>query len=445
MNTVAVNAAPRMGIGYEVDMRWAWIAFLLLFAIFFLGEGYDLFYSSGKGRDLAAGAARMGSSDIGSARRAVAFSLLAGLGVLFWFYRPGRNRFHVEGWLPFLILGFLSLAALSATWALEQNIVVKRVALLAFICVGAIGVASRFSNRDIARFAFAMGFLVAALGLVMEVALGSFQPWLSTYRFSGIMHPNSIGGVLGIFVLASLALARMTSSRRRRFIGMALFGFVLLVLTKSRTSLAAAVAALWVWWFLGSQHRIRFVALSVLAAALIGPVVIAVLEERIVDAVREAVLLGRTSGSAETFTGRIPLWHMLISWYVEERPFFGYGFSGFWTPRHIIEITAEQNWTYINHSHSGYMDTVLELGLVGLTLLVLLLVAGIGRAYRYYKESLDPAWLFMMAVLVWAAVGSIAEPFLQESTIRGFICFVILAKLAFVPPPWLRQLRPAFA
>ena len=142
--------------------------------------------------------------------------------------------------------------------------------------------------------------------------------------------------------------------------------------------------------------------------------------------------------------GRAPFLPENISRYVEERPFFGYGFQGFWTPDHILAVSASQDWLIL-HGHSGYMNIVLDLGLFGLGMFALILLFGIARSYAYYRATQDRTWLFMTALLTWAAVGSFFDNLLMSSTFRDFICMLAFAKLALFDPRYIRVREPAYA
>ena len=64
----------------------------------------------------------------------------------------------------------------------------------------------------------------------------------------------------------------------------------------------------------------------------------------------------------ETLTGRTDTWAELVP-VVMSRPLFGCGFGSFWT-------TARREFYEMSHGHNGYLDTVLELGFVGLAFYV---------------------------------------------------------------------------
>lgn len=46
------------------------------------------------------------------------------------------------------------------------------------------------------------------------------------------------------------------------------------------------------------------------------------------------------------------------------RPLGGYGYGGFWTARHVIELSRMVPWAP-GEAHSMYLDSLLDLGTVG--------------------------------------------------------------------------------
>lgn len=75
-----------------------------------------------------------------------------------------------------------------------------------------------------------------------------------------------------------------------------------------------------------------------------------------------------------SFTGRVDIWDFAVQ-SVQAHPITGYGFSAFWGRGAIEELPEGKEWAaYAAHSHNGYLDTALGMGLPGLALLVFALV-----------------------------------------------------------------------
>ncbi|MBW2003873.1 MAG: O-antigen ligase family protein [Deltaproteobacteria bacterium] len=116
-----------------------------------------------------------------------------------------------------------------------------------------------------------------------------------------------------------------------------------------------------------------------------------------------ATSLGRDA----TLTGRTVVWSELIP-VAMQRPFLGHGFGGFWTgyTRKMFDISE---------GHNGYLDLILDLGLVGLLLFSLFLLSSGLRATKLMAT--DWEWgSFWICLLIMTFVHSITESSLNSFT-----------------------------
>lgn len=429
---------------FRLDLLKRLAVFAILLAMFWVGEGYDLMYKLRALGDERSATMTIETSGGGGSLRPVIFAALGMLGVICWMWRPAGLRTNVHGWYPLLVFAFIAYASMSILWADDQEIVMRRVLTLLLTCLGAFGIVHRFSNRDFLMFCFLTGIVVGVMSLASEIVTGTFMPWDSEWRLYGIMHTNALGAMMAIFVLAGIALRRSSEKHRGWYLLWILFGLALLIMTKSRTSMIGFVAGLWVWFVFSSTDRRRLFALCLLTLALLVPAALLLFGEEIGGFAKQTVLMGREGNSPETLTGRIPLWNFLISNYLQERPLFGFGFQGFWSPEHIIRVSASQDWL-IMHAHSGYLNLLLDLGYVGVGLFSAVLLVAIRRAYAYFKATLDHSWLFMACLIVWAVVASFFDSHLLVSSMRDFMCMLAFAKLAMFDPRFVRVREEAYA
>ena len=76
-------------------------------------------------------------------------------------------------------------------------------------------------------------------------------------------------------------------------------------------------------------------------------------------------LLGRDP----TLTNRTIIWGLMDK-YIEAENTLGYGFGAFWASDAVLGFV--ERWGYIGNAHSGYYEALLNGGLVGLALVVIL-------------------------------------------------------------------------
>ena len=77
-------------------------------------------------------------------------------------------------------------------------------------------------------------------------------------------------------------------------------------------------------------------------------------------------------GKSPTLTDRTIIWHEVLQ--VPINPFFGAGFESFWLGDRL-KLFAGKHWWQPNQAHNGYLETYLNLGLVGVFILTGLLIA----------------------------------------------------------------------
>jgi O-antigen ligase len=82
--------------------------------------------------------------------------------------------------------------------------------------------------------------------------------------------------------------------------------------------------------------------------------------------------LSQTLGRGSTLSGRTVLWAALLA--LHTNPIFGTGFESFWLGDRLKQL--EGIFFFIpNEAHNGYLEIYLELGLIGVFLLIALFVA----------------------------------------------------------------------
>ena len=140
-------------------------------------------------------------------------------------------------------------------------------------------------------------------------------------------------------------------------------------------------------------------------------------------------------GRDETLTGRTDVWAELLP-VVLSRPFFGFGFGSFWT-------TARSEFYRISSGHNGYLDTILELGIVGMGFYTAWLIACARRLHAALAEHYEWASLGLCFLLM-ALVYNVAESALN-SLANQLTAQVVLLSWLVAPEPARLQVAGATA
>lgn len=194
-----------------------------------------------------------------------------------------------------------------------------------------------------------------------------------------------------------------------------LIGWLLFFMAHSSTSLGAFILAVAVMLFVG----FKFVNRRQLSIYLVVTVVAVVLLEVLFDFHKVVIeALGRNS----TLTGRTDIWQVLLNW--DLNPILGTGFESFWLgerPRKISEMFQGLN---LNEAHNGYLETYINLGLLGLAITVAWLVATYFKAHRALLNDFEFG-RFRLGYLTAFIVYNWTEAAFRTHCFPFFIFFLI--------------------
>ena len=130
-------------------------------------------------------------------------------------------------------------------------------------------------------------------------------------------------------------------------------------------------------------------------------------------------------GRDETLTGRTQTWAELVP-VVKSQPLLGTGYGSFWT-------TARRDSYDMSNGHNGYLDILLELGVMGLVLFAMWLLSSAWNLRNAAAE--DPDWgNLALCFLVMAVVYNSTESAFNSLT-EQMTAVVVLASLVVPHEP----------
>jgi O-antigen ligase len=261
--------------------------------------------------------------------------------------------------------------------SLDPDTSIRRFALTA--CVTAVAASLMLlpkSQNELMRW-----FSIAALILLAVCYLGILlAPHLSIHQATDPQEPGLAGSWRGAFghknqaaaVMAMLLFLGIYIIRRGAWIsGAAIIAFASLFLLYSAgksslslcfavlllTSMTSVVRSLWL------RAAMLLAPLLLLNLLSVGTVMFEGLAE-----------IAKLLPLDATFTGRTDIWTFAVQ-ALQARLATGYGFFAFWGSSAIQNLPEGKEWAaYASHSHNGYLDTALGMGLPGLALLIVALV-----------------------------------------------------------------------
>ena len=128
-------------------------------------------------------------------------------------------------------------------------------------------------------------------------------------------------------------------------------------------------------------------------------------------------------GRDVTLTGRTLVWEQLVP-VAMGRPILGHGFGGFWT-------TEKREVYDISGSHNGYLDTILDLGFVGLILFSIFILSSCQKAIKEMNYDFDGA-CFKICFFLMTVLHNIAETSLENfaSRLMAVVLLLVLSTTA---------------
>jgi len=136
-----------------------------------------------------------------------------------------------------------------------------------------------------------------------------------------------------------------------------------------------------------------------------------------------------------TLTDRTMIWTDVIA--LQTNPLIGMGFESFWLGSRI-ETMWDKWWWRPNQAHNGYIETYLNLGFIGLSLLLILIVS----AFRRIANDLETDYEFAryrMAMLFCIVAYNVTEAMFKGVAVTWLLFHIVV--IAY--PRTRTQAKPA--
>jgi len=312
-----------------------------------------------------------------------------------------------------LLLALPALALTSVAWAPEQAIAARRAIAFTATVLAGLAITAALPAGAALRFLAQ----AAAVAVVLSVAYLVLLPGYGVHQISDGVQSVHVGDWRGVFghrtVLAQLSALSLAFAVhggrvtfRRPWVRVGVMIMSGLCLWKAHSGggwiSAGVLLALPPCLALGRRSiaRMGWPFCLLLGGTMLAAIALAL-------PLIEAALLS-VVGKEPTLTGRRPLWGLFMP-AARERLILGYGYStGF---RDVVArlVSDHSGFGYVPNAQNGYLDVMLNLGLVGLGVTLGILALAFRRAFRLAMNPGVPLAILPLLVAVFTAVMNMGE------------------------------------
>lgn len=376
------------------------------------------------------------------------YMLLIGAGIVVLTRRRlDWNKLHRQNWWIWLYFLF---GAVSILWSDFPLVSLKRLIKSSGNIVMALVVLSESRPYEAAAMVLRrLGVIllpISVLFIKYYPALGrTYHRWTYEPMFTGAAtHKNSLGQlclITGIYFCWVLIMRKNNGAESGKkqgiFLNLAFVAMIvwLLRLANSATSLACLVLCAGI--FLVSRTPFFFRKPSrIIAFGLAAVFLIALLQVTLDIDNSITGMLGRDP----SLTNRVYVWNVLL--FLSGNPVWGVGFESYWLGDRLEVLL--QGYGHINQAHNGYLEIYLNLGTIGVLLILASMIPGLVRILGFLKVDYHDAMLrFSFAVIVilynWTEATFYGNSNMWVIFLMGIIAMpgkIREGKTAFAQPPF---------
>ncbi len=421
MNTIKSDSEATQ---FSASKFLLFIIIIVIFSAFFNRE-HEISYTTNN-RGFAFSEAEASDISSGSFEKQRALFLVFLFSVIIFIKGKGFSLIICDS-LGWLILANLSWAMASFFWADDPALTGRRIGLLFILNFTALSISMNVRLRQLPTIVLWITAPIIIIGFFAERILGTWWfgwSWSSSYRFQGTMHPEGQAmNCAMLFLAATTMTGKGGRFPRLVFLGVMLIAVFFLVLTRSRGPFIATIIAFGIYK-LCTKKRSTLVLYSFSIIVVLG-IMFLVFGDALLPLLGYGIHLGREESSGG-WGGRIDLWEDLGE-FVRERPILGSGLGGFWTEDRVLAIADSLGWR-VGEAHSIYVDTVLDLGFIGLVIFLILVIVACWRARRMCVNGGDEGGAFALSLLaLWMADGLSASLVLGRGSITLLLLIVLFS------------------
>jgi O-antigen ligase len=305
------------------------------------------------------------------------------------------------------LLAVAVFAVVSTLWSEVPLVTFRKAIFLSLTFAFAWFFATYYSPADQRRILLATGAIMGIASIAWVILLPSYGIATSgevAGEWKGVFAQKNALGIAMVAFFSGLPFCRIPNLRRLLAVTFqAILPLLLIVLAHARESLIMAVLFVGVRVFGPVIARSRRDQLPFILYATVSGIVGIVLGWGIFLS-----FLGE--GAMASWSGRIHEWSAVVP-YIVRHLWLGYGYAGFWTGEGDSLNVMKSLHVSLLGSDSGYTDNMLSFGLVGMSILLIVLLVAVRDFLRLVRAPPVPLiafWYVGFILITWveAFVGN---------------------------------------
>jgi O-antigen ligase len=339
-----------------------------------------------------------------------------------------KNRIKTLNLHIYLLIAYTSLEVLSAFWSDVPLISLRRSIqqTLILFCMLTPFLLGIDKNQILIKVCAVLAFIVL-LNVVLIPLFG-----IPGFGYNGIFPQKNILGQISTiaFFLCVYAATQTIGKNRAFFIFSAVLAILLVVISRSKTSLALLMIVPLISYVFIMIARVknpltRYVLILISIVAIFIAISASILVPFDIYDISNVLFHDRT------FTGRTKIWEF-AGYYINQAPIIGYGYGSFWGIGNATKAIGEGFIGGLLQAHDGYVDIVLETGYLGLTIASLFLLTLLRQILSMPKTD---KWLaiLLLSSVIFILLNNTMESSLFRSYVPMWITLLLSAGLTIQP------------
>ncbi len=315
-----------------------------------------------------------------------------------------------------VLLITVGITVVSVLWSTNPGETLASSRAIVFSTAFGIYLATRYTPKEQLKLCAYLFTTYTLLSLIAAILVPSYGLPYRSHDGGGVAlqgiagHKNQLAAAMAMTTMLFLDISFYSRKYRGTAVFIASVAFAALILSKGKGSLAVFIGMLCLLpLYKIAKIEYRLKTFFGICAFLIGTAITTITLVNINFIVVD--LLGKDL----KFSGRLPLWEYLIRRGME-RPILGYGYGAFWN--NPAERLGVQLNTWIRavessgNSHSAYVELFLQLGFLGMALVVLSFLLVLIRVILLLGFTKQIEYFWMLQILLFIAISSYSEVFL---------------------------------